>query len=742
MKQLLQFIREGHCAVVDVPVPIVTAHQVLVQSAISLLSVGTERMVVDFAEKSLLQKAKSRPDLVRQTLEKARRDGVLATVEAVQNRLDQPMALGYSCAGTVIEVGAEVPGFQPGDRVACAGGGYAAHAEVVSIPKNLVAKLPNNVDPESAAFTTLGAIALQGIRLAEIELGEVVAVIGLGLLGQLTVQMLKAAGCIVAGTDLQPERVALALRLGADAGTVSPDELQALVAARSSGHGADAVLITADTPSSQPVELAGRVARDKGRVVAVGAVGLQIPRKIYYEKELDFRVSRSYGPGRYDVAYEEEGHDYPYAYVRWTEQRNMEAFVQLLSQGKVDVHSLVTHRFPIDEAPEAYDLITGKTGEPFLGVLLTYPGNADLSTRVTLKPGHHDEAAEVKPAPPTAAVNTVRLGVLGAGNYANATLLPTLKGLPGLELRGIASARGVSARSAADRFGFAYCSTDVHDVLADPDINTVAILTRHHLHAEQVVAALQAGKNVFVEKPLCLSLDELRQIVSVYESLLADREALQQRPPALLVGYNRRFAPFVQELEEVLRSVVKEPLLLTCRVDAGYIPATHWTQDPDQGGRLLGEGCHFVDLLIYLAGSTPVRITSRALPDHGRYSRDNLIVSLEFENGSLGTIVYAANGSRGFGKEYLEVFGGGLSARLDDYRTLEIRGGSRRLKRTARLRRDKGHRPEWQAFVAHLKGEGPPPISFADIVCSTRAVLAAQSSLEASSSVELEEGPC
>jgi len=742
MKQLWQNIRTGRAMVVDVPRPDVGPGMLGVQGSASLVSAGTERMVVDFAEKSLLQKARSRPDLVRQSLEKARRDGVLTTVEAVQNRLDQPMALGYSSAGTILEVGTEVAGLQPGDRVACAGGGYATHAEIVAVPKNLVVKLSDTVGFESAAFTTIGAIALQGIRLAEIELGGVVAVIGLGLLGQLTVQMLKAAGCIVAGTDPQPERVALALRLGADAATVSPDELQALVAARSSGHGADAVLITADTPSSQPVELAGRVARDKGRVVAVGAVGLQIPRKIYYEKELDFRVSRSYGPGRYDSSYEEQGRDYPYAYVRWTEQRNMEAFVQLLSERKVDVHALLTHRFPIDAAPQAYELITGQAGEPFLGVLLTYPGNADLSTKVTLKPGHQDEAAQAKPAPPTVAVDTVRLGVLGAGTYANATLLPALKGLPALELRAIASARGVSARSAADRFGFAYCSTDVHDILADPDINTVAILTRHHLHAEQVVAALQAGKNVFVEKPLCLSPDELRQIVSVHDSLPADREAVQQRPPALLVGYNRRFAPFVQELEEVLRSVVKEPLLLTCRVDAGYIPASHWTQDPGEGGRLLGEGCHFVDLLIYLAGSTPVRSTSRALPDHGRYSRDNLIVSLEFENGSLGTLVYAANGSRGFGKEYLEVFGGGLSARLDDYRTLEIRGGSRRLKRTARLRRDKGHRPEWQAFVAHLKGEGPPPISFADIVCSTRAVLAAQSSLETGSPVEMEEGPC
>lgn len=468
---------------------------------------------------------------------------------------------------------------------------------------------------------------------------------------------------------------------------------------------------------------------------------MQIPRKIYYEKELDFRVSRSYGPGRYDTAYEEEGRDYPYAYVRWTEQRNMEAFVQLLSAGKVDVHSLVTHRFSIDTAPQAYDLITGKTGEPFLGVLLTYPESPDLSSRVSLKRSRENEGVEAKGAVAATTMDTVRLGVLGAGNYANATLLPAIRGLPNLEFRGVASARGQSARSVADRFHFDYCSSEVQDILSDPAIDTVAILTRHDLHAEQVVAALQAGKNVFVEKPLCLSEDELHQIVSVYDSLRADREALQQRPPALTVGFNRRFAPFVQELKAAVRSV-REPLLLSCRVDAGYIAPDHWTQDPRQGGRLLGEACHFVDLLVYLAESVPVRVTSRALPDQGRYSRDNLALSLEFENGTLGTITYAANGSRGFGKEYLEIFGGGLSARLDDYRILEIDDGSRRLKKRARLRRDKGHRAEWQTLVAHLTGQAPPPIPFEAIACSTRATLAAQSSLESGSPVELEPGEC
>lgn len=732
MKQLIQHIRTGATLVTEVPVPAVRPQTVLVQVSASLVSAGTERMVVDFAEKNLLQKARSRPDLVRQTLDKARQEGILTTFNAIQNRLDQPMALGYSCAGTVIDVGADIAELQIGDRVACAGGGFAVHAEVVAVPKNLVVKLPENVDAEAAAFTTLGAIALQGIRLAEVKLGEVAAVIGLGLLGQLTVQMLKAAGCVVVGMDIQPQRAELAHRSGADAVATSAEELFVICQQLTGSHGADAVLITADTRSNQPVELAGEIARDKGIVVAVGVVGMTIPRKVYYEKELDFRISRSYGPGRYDAEYEEQGRDYPYAYVRWTEQRNMQAFVQLLADGKVAVGPLLTHRFPIDDAPKAYELITGKTGEPFLGVVLTYPERPKLARKVAVAPVRRATNG-------SATVERVRLGVLGAGNFANATLLPALKGMADLDFVGVASGSGVSARSSADRYGFAYCTTDSQELLRDPNINTIAVLTRHHLHARQVIAALAAGKHVFVEKPLCLTEVELQAIATAYRAASERASSASRGAPALMVGFNRRFAPFVRELKQHLERV-REPLMLHYRVNAGHIPLNHWTQDPAQGGgRLLGEACHFIDLLIHLASAAPLRVMTRALPDTGRYAQDNLLITLEFANGSLGTVTYVANGDKGFGKECLEVFGGGLSARLEDYRTLRIRQSGTNVNRAARLRQDKGHRAEWQALVDHLTGGGPVPIPFEEIIRSTTATLAAHQSLLRSEPVTMGE---
>lgn len=719
MKQLLQYVRTGRAAVVDVPAPGPGSGKVLIQVANSLVSAGTERMVVDFAEKNLLEKARSRPDLVKQTIEKAQREGLLTTFEAIQNRLDQPMALGYSCTGRVIGRGNDVTQFEIGDRVACAGGGYAVHAELVSVPKNLVVKLPNSVGYEAAAFSTLAAIALQGVRLAEAKLGDVLAVIGLGLLGQLTVQLLKANGCQVIGFDIQPQRAELALQSGADAVTADEESFLALCRQWSNGYGVDGVLITADTKSNRPVEVAGEIARERGLVVAVGAVGMAIPRKLYYEKELDFRISRSYGPGRYDPEYEEKGHDYPYGYVRWTQQRNMAAFVQLVATNKVNIEPLISHRFPIGEATKAYELITGKTGEPFLGVLLAYPQESSPSRTI-----------QFQPAPAgTNPIAEVRLGVLGAGNFANATLLPALKTIPTIRPIGIASGGGVTARSTADRFGFAYATTDSQVILQDPAINTVAILTRHHLHASQVLAALAAGKNVFVEKPLCLTHAELMEIVNYQTSMTT--------PKTLMVGFNRRFAPFIVELKARLQRI-EEPLLLNYRANVGYLPANHWTQDPTQGGgRLLGEACHFIDLLIFLADSQPVQVMTQALPDSGRYQHDNFHLTLTFANGSIATIIYVANGDKALGKEFLEVFGGGLSARMDDYRTLTIRQGNFTLNRYSRLRQDKGHQAEWLAFAAHLTTQNPPPMSLNDIIWTTQATLAAQQSLEDHAPVRL-----
>lgn len=733
MKQVIQTFKTGELLVADVPTPTLRSRGILLHTRASLVSAGTERMVVDFAEKNMLQKAKARPDLVRQVFDKVQRDGLLTAVESVRNKLNQPLPLGYSSSGVVMKVGREAGALRVGDRVACAGGGYAGHAEMAYVPRNLAVSLPDKVSFEAGSFTTIGAIALQGIRQSEVVLGHKVAVIGLGLLGQLTVQMLKAAGCQVLGIDLNPQRVALALQSGADEVCTNQEAL-AYAQAFTLGRGFDAILITADTESNGPVELAGELARNRAIVVAVGAVGMDIPRKIYYEKELDFRLSRSYGPGRYDPEYEEKGQDYPYGYVRWTEQRNMEAFVQLLAEGKVKVEPLITHRFPIEWAYEAYELITGKTKEAFLGIVLTYPETHDRNAKVNISKSH--DVSSIARAPE---VDRVRLGVLGAGNFANATLLPALKGIEQVELIGIASGSGLSAQSAAKRFGFDYCVTDFQEILNDAAINTVAILTRHHLHANQVVAALKAGKNVFVEKPLCLTDDELESIIAAYREAIGYATLQGVNAPTLMVGFNRRFAPFVVELRDHLQSV-REPLMMHYRVNAGYIPADHWTQDAAQGGgRLLGEACHFIDLLVDLAGSMPRSVTTQTLPDSGRYSKDNLSITISFANGSLGTVTYVANGNKSFGKESLEVFGGGLSARLDDYRTLLIHHQNKKIQRTARLRQDKGHRAEWQSLSAYLTGKGPEPLSFEAIIRSTETTFAAQRSMETCASVTLVE---
>ncbi len=626
---------------VDVPIPTPQTGEVLVRTAVSLVSAGTERSLVSFAEKSLVGKARSRPDLVRQVLDKARREGALTTLEAALNRLDQPMPLGYSSAGTVVSLGAGVQKVRVGERVACAGGGYAVHAEYAAVPVNLVASLPEMVDFESAAFTTLGAIALHGFRLAEAQIGSRIAVIGLGLLGFLTVAIARAAGCAVLGIDLDPGRVALGKQFGAE--TVLRPEAEAAGQAFSRGRGCDAVLICADTRSDDPVELAGALARDRARVVATGVVGLNLPNKTYYEKELTFMKSRSYGPGRYDPAYEEAGQDYPIGYVRWTEGRNLEAFVELLANRQVDVRPLITHRYSIDHAPQAYGLITGKTGESFLGVLLTYPG-VSIEPGEPVEPENQPVGSQAPAIQPAASEKEpIRLGVLGAGNFANAVLLPAIIKVNGIERVAIASASGSSARHAAQRFGFSAALSDENSILNDPEVNTVAILTRHHLHARQTLAALASGKHVFCEKPLAVddaSLDEIAAVLSA--------EAFK---PTLMVGFNRRFAPLAVKLKAFLEGR-KEPLAMSYRVNAGFIPPSHWLQDPAQGGgRLIGEGCHFIDFLTFLVGNPPVFVRASGLPDDDRYREDNVVLTLGFLDGSLGTILYISNGDKAFPKE-------------------------------------------------------------------------------------------
>ena len=735
MKQLLQNLRDGKVTVTEVPVPTPQAGEALVHTAVSLVSVGTERMVVGFGSKSLLGKIRSRPDLVRQVFDKARREGPFTALEAAFNRLDQPMTLGYSSAGTITAVGEGFQDFKVGQRVACAGGNYAVHAEYAAVPRNLMAALPERVDFESAAFTTLGAIAMHGFRLAEAQIGEHIAVIGLGLLGLLSVGIAKAAGCTVLGIDLDPVRVSLAEKMGAEAVLRSQAEEAALNFSR--GRGCDAILICADTPSADPVELAGILARDRARVVAIGAVSLHLPRKIYYEKEISFINSRSYGPGRYDPSYEAGGHDYPIGYVRWTEGRNLEAFLDLLDSGRIDVHPLITHRFPIDRAPDAYELITGKLKEPFLGVLLTYPETPlEPAKVITL------ERSDVPTfIPPNLRPSTCNLGVLGAGNFATAVMLPAVRKIPGVERVGIASASGVSAQHAARRFGFRYATSDETQIINDPEISTIAILTRHNLHARQVLAALAAGKHVFCEKPLALTAQELDEIVNTVNSnqLSVNRNRSSENSdhrslnpdnrPLLTVGFNRRFSPLARRLYDFIKER-KEPLVAHYRVNAGYIPLAHWVHDPAQGGgRIIGEGCHFVDFLTFLVGAPPVAVTAQTLPDGGRYREDNAILTFIFPDGSLGTISYLANGAKSFPKERVEVFAGGRTAVLDDFRSLELVRDKQRQVIRSRLRQDKGHRAIWEAFVAAIISGGPPPIPYEHLFGVTKATFAAVQAL-------------
>lgn len=726
MKQLLQDARTGDLTVTEVPAPQLLPGCVLVRTAASLVSAGTERASAEFARKNLLAKAKARPDLVRDVLAKLQRDGLAATLGIVRSRLAQPQSIGYSSSGVVMAVGDGISDISVGDRVACAGAGYAAHAEIACVPRLLVAKIPDNenVSFDEAAFATVGAICLHGIRTAQVALGDTVAVIGLGLLGQITVQLLNAAGCRVLGMDLVARRADRAIKGGAEAASASAHDFRDLCFQKIGGTGVDAVLITAETPSSDPVNLAAEVCRDRAIVVAVGTVGMDLQRKLYYEKELDFRVSRSYGPGRYDAAYEQKGRDYPIGHVRWTETRNMDAFLRLIAARKLDLNSLITHRFPMHQATRAYDLIMGRTDEPFLGVLLTYPQSEEepcsgdqrsLSEKLSVTGG--------APSPTSAARTSIGIGVIGAGSFAQSTLLPALKAISEVSLIGVCNANGARSQSAAEKFGFSYSSNSDDTLLSDPKINAVLIATRHHLHARQTLAALEAGKAVFCEKPLCLNEAELASLVRAMSKPVkppSDRAAL------LMVGFNRRFAPMAVQMKKFL-SGIHEPLSMHYRVNAGFLPADHWVNDPEQGGgRILGEVCHFVDFLCFLADAPPVEVQAQSVGNPGQYSMDNIVATLKFANGALGTITYMANGDKSASKERLEVFGGGSVAILEDFRRLElVRNGRKQISR-ARWSQDKGHQAEMRAFADALQGKTPAPIPFEQIVGSTLTTLRLQ----------------
>lgn len=704
MKQVLQSLADGATSVIEVPAPAITATQLLICTSVSLVSAGTERMLVEFGKANWFDKARQQPEKVRQVVEKIGTDGLAATLDAVRSKLDQPLALGYCNVGRVIELGAQITGFSIGDRVVSNG----KHAEIVAVPKNLCAKIPDGVSDEAAAFTVVAAIGLQGIRLADPKLGECVVVLGLGLIGLLTVQMLRAQGCRVLGIDLDPARLELAQKFGAEvANPNTGDDILARATSFSRGVGVDAVIITASTKSNEPVSQAAKMCRKRGRIVLVGVVGLDLSRADFYEKELTFQVSCSYGPGRYDPSYEEAGHDYPIGFVRWTEQRNFEAVLDLMASRTLDVIPLISHCFPIAKADEAFGLLT--SDEPSLGILLSYERDANqeqlLARTVTLS---------ASPAPGKGCV-----AFLGAGNYAGRVLIPAFK-TAGARLKTVVSGGGVSAAHFGAKYGFADASTDGSSVLSDPTVDTIVIATRHDSHARQVISALSAGKHVFCEKPLCLTLDELREI---------EAQAAARPQQQLMVGFNRRFAPLVVRTKALLAHIAG-PKAFMLTVNAGAIPATHWTQDPAiGGGRIIGEACHFIDLLRHLAGM-PIKSFHALAVGSGdsEFQGDNATINLSFEDGSTGVIHYLANGHRAFPKERLEVFAGGRILQLDNFRSL--RGwGWREFSRTSALRQDKGQTACTKAFIDAVKAGDPCPIPITEILEVSRVTIEAAEAL-------------
>lgn len=714
MKQVIQSYRTGELWLADVPSPAVKSAGAVVQTAASLVSAGTERMIVELAKKSLLGKAQARPDLVRKVLDKIKTEGLGPTMTKVFAKLDTPIPLGYSAAGTVVEAGGQ-SALRAGDRVACAGAGYATHAEYNFVPKNLCVRLPATVSFEDASYATLGSIALQGVRQADLRLGESVAVIGLGLLGLLTVQLLKASGCRVVGSDPDATKCERAKELGADDAVTAG--LAEAAATLSDGYGVDAAIITAATKSNEPIEAAAEVCRPKGRVVVVGLVGMDVPRDPFYKKELDLRLSMSYGPGRYDPAYEEGGHDYPYAYVRWTEQRNIQAFLELVAAGKVTPSRLTTHRFSIDDALRAYDLLEGKTQDRYLGIVIDYPQPA-----VAAPPPRR---VELPKAQPTA--GRLGVGFIGAGNFAKSVLLPAIARQPDVTLTGLCTATGMSAVETGKKHGFGFATTSIDELLADPATQAVFVATQHHTHAAFLERALAAGKHVFVEKPLCATPEELDRIT--------DRvQALPEPGPSLMVGFNRRFSPHATAIRAAFAGR-STPLVVNYRVNAGVAPPDSWVQDPERGGgRVIGEVCHFVDLAEFLVASPPRSVYAASIRSADRriVAEDSLVITLTYDDGSLATIQYLAHGSAQVPKERCEACADGVTAILDNFRQTTFHGASHR---SVKGPQDKGFDAEISAFFRAIRDGGAWPIPFDTLARTTRVTFAILESLRAGTPV-------
>jgi predicted dehydrogenase/threonine dehydrogenase-like Zn-dependent dehydrogenase len=707
--QLFQDLRKGHTFLESVPYPRCGSHEVVIRSVASLISAGTERMLVEFGRSSYLQKARQQPEKVKMVLEKIRTDGLAATYESVNAKLSEPIAIGYCNAGIVLEVGKAVTDIKPGDRVVSNG----PHAEVVCVGRNLVARIPDEVDFEHASLTVLSSIALNGVRILSPTLGEKFAVIGLGLIGQVTLDLLRAAGADATGFDLDPSKVRCAQSRGFEA-------MESVTGAEPSQF--DGVIITAASKSNGPIETAAALCRRKGRIVGVGAFGMELPRKPFYDKELDFRMATSYGPGRYDPEYESKSIDYPLPYVRWTENRNFQAILGLMARGSLDLRYLITGRHPFSSAASAYDqLLSDRSG---LGVVLQYDSQKSTSQLPTL---------QILPAPvpsTTAPTSTPTVAVVGAGNFTKVVMLPALKKAKA-KVIAICSSKGASSALAARKFGISYATSSFEQILADSSVNTVFLTTPHHLHSRMAVQALHAGKNVFVEKPLAINLEQLAEV------LKADRALAQNgRRPRLMVGFNRRFSPFSVATRDAFASC-RSVLSMNYTVNAGAIPPEHWVHDPAiGGGRLIGEGCHFIDLMAFIADSPVASVQAMATGLDSALRCDNTLTQIEFKNGAVGALQYCSQGHKSFPKERLTVMGAGLVAEIENFRKLRGYGG---IPSFSRLAMDKGHFNEVSEFLGAIRDGGGDPIPLDSLVNTTLATLAHVRSLEQNRKVTISE---
>jgi predicted dehydrogenase len=699
MQAIVEDTKTGQVLTQDTPPPELRRGGILVRTCYSAISAGTERVKVEMGEKSLFQKALARPDLVRQVIDYAVQNGIRAAYDKVQTRLETFSTMGYSTAGLVLEVAEDVPDFRPGDRVACAGAGYANHCQVNFIPRNLAVKVPESVPLDAASLTTIGAIAMNGLRQAQVSFGETVVVIGAGLVGVLTIQLARAAGCRVIAIDRNPARAQKAAELGAHLGLAADDpHLQAAVR-EFSRAGADAAIITAATPSAEPVELGARLLRDRGRVIIVGDVGMGVSRASMYGKELSLVMSRSYGPGRYDPEYEEGGHDYPIGFVRWTERRNMEAFLDLLAQGALNLGPLLERRYPVEQGAKGYEDI-----------------RVNGAYTAIIEYGELVEAPRPEPARAIVRNNgrareIVRIGAIGVGNFARGTIFPALRANRNAMLYSVASATGLAAESARKAFGFTRAETPTQ-LLSNSDVDGVFILSRHDSHARYILEALAGHKHVFVEKPLAVNREELQAIETAYHNLEQTGHSL----PCLMVGFNRRFAPATEAIKEFFHSR-REPMVVHIRVNAGYQPKDHWVHA--NGGRIIGELCHFVDWARFIIGSAIQSVSAVGLPDGARYSRDNVAVTLSFADGSIANLLYLANGDTSVPKENFEVFCEGSVARLDDFRSVSLTRDHKT--RVLQTRKDKGHGRELELIIEAMRTGQPSPIAFEQLVEITEA---------------------